>query len=206
MNVIKKTIGIVLTVLISTSYVFGQSQKATTESGKIVILNSDGTWKYNETLKSIQSNTDINDCSNWILTQIDKVDGTSTTTGKKVITVLNNTGKTCFRILIMKYLESGVVLSINAYGAGNCIDQGAKINILFTDGSRLVLSNNGKFNCEKEAILIFGGAFGKNSELEQLKSKKIQTMRVWTTNSFVQEDFTEENQTEIINVIKCITK
>lgn len=206
MNKIKKTIVIVLTVLISTSYVFGQSQKATTESGKIVILNSDGTWKYNETLKTIQSNTDINDCSNWILTQIDKVDGTSTTTGKKVITVLNNTGKTCFRILIMKYLESGVVLSINAYGAGNCIDQGAKINILFTDGSRLVLSNNGKFNCEKEAILIFGGAFGKNSELEQLKSKKIQTMRVWTTNSFVQEDFTEENQTEIINVIKCITK
>lgn len=206
MNKIKKIIGIVLTFLISTSSVFGQSQKATTESGKIVILNSDGTWKYNETLKTIQSNTDINDCSNWILTQIDKVDGTSTTAGKKVITVLNNTGKTGFSILIMKYLESGVALSINAYGAGNCIDQYAKINILFTDGSRLVLSNNGKFNCDNTSILLFGGAFGKINELEQLKSKKIQTMRVWTTNSYVQEDFTEENQIEINNVIKCMTK
>lgn len=206
MNVIKKIIEIVLTVLISTSYVFGQSEKATTESGKIVILNSDGTWKYNETLKTIQSNTDINDCSNWILTQIDKVDGASFTAGKKPLEIFTDGGKKGFRIIMLNGSHSDLIISIQAFGAGSCIDKDDKINILFTDGSRLLLKNDADFNCKSKSTVIFGGSFGKKRELEELKSKRIQIMRVWTSDGFVEKDFNEDNQIEFYNVINCLTK
>ena len=59
---------------------------------------------------------------------------------------------------------------------------------------------------EGNATVYFGDIFGKKSQLAELKSKKIQTMRVWTNDSYVEKDFTKENQDEFYNVINCLTK
>jgi len=202
----KKISTSLLMVIIATTIAFGQTQKATTENGKKVILNSDGTWKYADTVKTVQTKLDPNDCSNWISTETDKVDGSTSTAGKNTLIVSTDGGKKGFGIFMMKGSKGGVILSIQAVGAGSCIDEGAKINILFTDGSRLVLSNDGKFNCKGNSTVFFGGVFGKKSELEELKTKKIQTMRVWTSDSYVEKDFTVDNQEEFFNVINCLTK
>ncbi|HNO18873.1 MAG TPA: hypothetical protein PKM24_11255 [Saprospiraceae bacterium] len=202
----KKVTTILMTVLMTATIAYGQTQKATTENGKKVILNSDGTWKYADTVKSVQKSLDPNDCSNWISTETDKMDGSTSTASKNTIIVSTDGGKKGFGIFMMQGSKGGVILSIQAVGAGSCIDEGAKINILFTDGSRLVLSNNGKFNCKGNSTVYFGGVFGKKSELEELKTKKIQTMRVWTSDSYVEKDFTTDNQEEFFNVINCLTK
>ncbi len=57
-----------------------------------------------------------------------------------------------------------------------------------------------------KATVYFGDIFGKKKQLEELKTKKIQTMRVWTSDSYVEKDFTTDNQDEFYNVINCLTK
>ena len=53
---------------------------------------------------------------------------------------------------------------------------------------------------------VFWGVLEKEKQLEELKTKKIQTMRVWTRDGYVEEDFTKDNQEEFYNVINCLTK
>lgn len=157
-------------------------------------------------LKEKLAEVNSSDCSNWITTETDKVSGNTTTAALNTLVVWTDGGNEGFGIFMMKSSQGGLILSIQAAGAGNCIDKGAKINILFTDGSRLELASDGDFNCKAKATVYFGGVFGKKKQLAELKTKKIQTMRVWTSDSYVEKDFTEDNQSEFYNVINCLTK
>lgn len=196
---------VLFTVLMITTMAFGQSQEATTTDGKKVILNSDGTWKFVDVKKSTVK-PGSSDCSNWIETRTDKVSGNTSTSAKSNIIVSTDGGKKGFGVFMMRGSKGGLILLITAVGAGSCIDEGAKINILFDDGSRLELSSQGDFNCKGKATVYFGDVFGKYSELEQLKTKKIQTMRVWTNDSYVEKDFTKDNQEDFYNTINCLMK
>ncbi len=193
------------TVLISMTSSFGQTQEATTADGKKVILNSDGSWKYAEVKKNT-TKVNSSDCSNWIATETDKVSGNTSTAAKHTLFVSTDGGKKGFGIFMMQTSKGELILVIQAVGAGSCIDEGSKINILFTDGSRLELLSEGDFNCKGDATVYFGGVFGKKTQLEELKTKKIQTMRVWTNDGYVEKDFTTDNQEEFLNVINCLTK
>lgn len=181
-----------------------QDQVGVLENGKKIIVKSDGTWIYSESTNEIKNDT--SDCDNWIITETDKMEGTTSTHAKKNLIVSDDGGKTGFGILLMRHTNNIIVLSIQAVGASSCIDEGAKINILFADGSRLLLNNQSNFNCKGKSTVYFGGLFGNKSELKELRVKKIQTMRVWTSDSFVEKDFTVEDQNEFFNVINCLTK
>ncbi len=202
----KKIMTTLLTVLTALTFVFGQNQNATTESGKKVILLQNGTWKYTDTVKNDQSKLDPNDCSNWIKTEEDKVEGKSFTTIKDYLIVSKDGGKNGFGIYLMQSSDRSVILSIDVVGAGRCIDKGAKINILFTDGSRLELFTDGDFNCKGNATVYFGGIFGKKNELSDLKEKKIDIMRVWTSDSYVEEKFTDDQAVQFKNALNCLIK
>ncbi len=75
---------------------------------------------------------------------------------------------------------------------------------MFTDGSRISLINNESFNCDGSYSAILGTGYGKYNELEQLKTKKIQTLRVYTINNQLEQNFSEENQIEFNSVINCL--
>lgn len=188
------------------TFAFGQTQKATTENGKKVILNSDGTWKYADTVKTAPTNLDPNDCSNWIKTEEDKVSGKSYTLMKEYLIVSKDGGKKGFGISLMLSGKNSIILSIKAVGAGGCIDKGAKINILFTDGTRLELASDGDFNCKGNATVYFGDVFGKKKQLAELQTKKIDVMRVWTSDSYVEEKFEDEQAEQFKNALNCLTK
>lgn len=182
---------------------FGQIE-ATTKEGKKVLLNQDGTWKYvdNEaTERKLPDNP--NDCSNWIETHEDKVSGNKTIAAKETLVISEDGGKTGFGIYWM-LSGKNPILSIQAVGAGSCIDEGAKINILFKDGTRAELINNSKFNCDGNATLYFLGVFGKRPQLEQLTSKKIETLRVWTSKSYVEKNFDDYQAETFMRTGKCI--
>lgn len=170
----------------------------------LVITSSFGQTQQ-ETIKAIGPPVDSNDCSNWITTTTDKVDGETYTAGKNDLIVSSDGGKKGLSIYMFIPKDNALILSIHAVGASSCIDDENKINFLFTDGSRLAMVNNAAFNCKGNASLFFGGILGKKRELEQLKTKKIQTMRVWTTDGYVEEDFTTDQQEEFFNVINCLT-
>lgn len=202
----RKIILTAFAIIATISVSFGQSEEATTKSGKKVVLNSDGTWKYQEEKTTQTTTAKDSDCSNYIETTEDKMTGKKSTAGKSTIVVSTDGGKKGLGILLMKSSSGSLIVSIQAVGAGSCIDEGNKINILFKDGSKLELASDGKFNCKGNATLYFGGVFGKKKQLEELKTKKIQTMRVWTSDSFVEKDFTEDNSDEFFHTINCLTK
>ncbi|HEX7414583.1 MAG TPA: hypothetical protein VF411_11115 [Bacteroidia bacterium] len=207
-----KTKIILLLIVIAsiTKQSFGQNQKAITENGKSVILFQNGTWKY-EALKkdTTKVNTSSTDCHKWFTTTTDKVTGDITTAAKKTLIVSTDGGKKGFGIFMMRSDDNNYLyLIIQSVGAGSCIDKGAIINILFTDDSKLEMKNVGDYNCKGKSTINFQAPFDEDHEdgLNQLKTKKIQTMRVWTTDSYVERNFTSTNQMEFLNIINCLTK
>jgi hypothetical protein len=190
-----------LTMLFFTTVTtFGQVE-ATTKDGKNIILNSDGTWKYNETVKELKTNFE---CDDLVANETDKVTG-KTARGSKESILVSKDGKNGFGFYLFEGSNS-IILSATAVGAGGCIDDTNKMNVLFRDGTRLELVNNGKFNCESNFTLYFGGVFGKKKELEQFKTKEIETMRIWTSKSYVEEDFTPENSKAFMKTFECLSK
>jgi hypothetical protein len=197
----KKTIITLLLLIICTTKIWGQLEVITPD-GRKVILKNDGTWNYLDT--AVKKNT-INSftCQDLILTELDKVTGETYISAKELLVVSQNGGKTGFGIYLMK-VTGGIALNMTAVGAGNCIDDDDKMNILFRDGSRLELTQDGDFNCKSEFVLYFGGSFGKKRALEELGTKQIATMRVWTSDGYVEEDFSEQLSLQIMKTIDCL--
>jgi hypothetical protein len=197
----KKVIFTVALALFTTVGLFAQTE-ATTKDGKNVILNEDGTWKYVETTSS--ESTVSFECSDLISTETDKMTGKSSTAAKKTLIVSDDGGENGFGIYILKSSNS-LIFSIQAVGAGGCIDDDNKMNVLFKDGTRLELVNDGKFNCDANFTLYFGGSFGKKKELEMFKTKEVETMRIWTSKSYVEKDFTAEQSKQLMKTVECLS-
>jgi hypothetical protein len=125
-------------------------------------------------------------CANCIETIYDKVTGNSYAVGIRRL-VISDDGKTGFAIRTQGSNNSILLnFEIVERGAG-CVDDRASIYILFRDGSRLATkSSNTVFNCDGDAPLYFGNVFGRGSDLEELKTKPIETVRIHTLKSSVQ--------------------
>ena len=202
----KTILATLITVFMTVTFTFGQTQNATTDDGKNIILNSDGTWEYVQKEEVTSTNLDPNDCSNWIKTEEDKVSGKSYTSMKDYLIISKDGGKKGFGISMFLIRKGSIIFSIKAVGAGNCIDKGDKINILFKDGTRLELASESDFNCKGNATVYFGGVFGKKSQLNELKAKMIDVMRVWTSDSYVEETFEPAQAEQLRNALNCLTK
>lgn len=194
---------LIFTISILTFTVFSTfaQTEATTKDGKKVILNDDRTWKYAE---ATTAETTISlDCADLISTETDKMTGKSTTASKETLIISEDGGQTGFGIFIMD-ISGPLVLSIQAVGAGNCIDDDNKMNVLFRDGTRLELINNGKFNCDGEFTLYLGGSIGKKKELEMFRTKEVETIRIWTSESYVEKDFSADQGKLLMKTVDCL--
>src|SRR5690554_1733629 len=196
----KKLIFTISILTLTVFSIFAQTE-AITKDGKTVILNDDGTWKYAE--PTTAPTTISLECSDLISTETDKMTGKSTTASKETLIISEDGGKTGFGIFIMD-LSGSLVFSIQAVGAGSCIDDDNKMNVLFRDGTRLELVNNGKFNCDGKFTLYFGGSFGKKKELEIFRTKEVETMRIWTSKSYVEKDFSSDQSKELMKTVDCL--
>jgi hypothetical protein len=197
----KQTILTLVVLAISTFSLFAQI-KATTEDGKKVILNDDKTWKYE--IKVVAEETVNMECSELISTEKDKMTGKTSTSAKKTLIVSDDGGKSGFGIYLINGSSSSLIWSIQVAGAGGCIDDDNKMNVLFRDGTRLELVNNGEFNCESQFTLYFGGSFGKKKELEMLRTKEVETIRIWTSKNYVEKDFTSEQSKQLMKTVDCL--
>ena len=145
-------------------------------------------------------------CRNWITTKVDSVSGIETLAAKDLINVSDDGGKT--KLSIYCFLNSSrkvIVFSVQARGAGKCVDKGDKIVILFRDGHELNLSNTNDFNCDGSSTIYFGGSLGKSGELNLLATQKIKTMRVWTRDYYLQKYFPDKEATAVMETIKCLS-
>lgn len=144
-------------------------------------------------------------CDSLVKKTVDEMDGSFFISNPYPIIISDDNDKG-FVISLLGHEDKSLIFAIKVVGAGRCIDEKNKINILFTDNTRLELISNNDFNCDANSVVYFGKIFGKKDELKQLSTKKIKAMRVWTRNSFVQENFPSEKSDYIYNVINCLIK
>lgn len=177
--------------------------EATTTDGKKVLLNSNGTWSYKNETSSKTDNLTV--CDSLVEMITDKVSGESYLTMKKSL-LISKDEKNGFLVWMSKSKQGNLIIRFKIYGAGSCVEKDTKINILYRDGSRQELNANNDFNCEQTAVVYFGGVFGKTKIQDEFKLKEIETLRIWTSKSYHQEDFTKENSIEFRNLVNCFTK
>ena len=199
----KKTIFTISILVFTVLSTFAQTE-ATTNDGKKVILNDDGTWKYVETIIEKQEPVNSSDCSNYISTEVDKVTGESIVGAKEMLIVSKDGGKNGFGFYILKTDRGSIIFSIQAVGAGNCIDDDDKMNVLFRDGTRIELVNDADFNCDAKYTQYFGGVFGRKKELEMFRTKEVETIRIWTSDGYVEEDFNSEQSKQLLHTVDCL--
>jgi hypothetical protein len=145
------------------------------------------------------------DCNDYIDVSEDRMTGNVTVSSKDIIIVSSDGGSSGFGILLMQGSGKTLIMSVTAVGGGNCIDDDASMIILFRDGSRLNLTNNGSFNCDGRFTQYFGGVFGKKSQLDQLMTKEIEAMRVNMRRGFVEEDFDENHSLSLKRTLICLS-
>lgn len=202
---------ILVFLIITTIHSFALTQiNAVTSEGRNVTLNNDGIWKYAKSNVQTETTTvDASYCSEFLVSEEDKMTGKSTVTSKEMLVISKDGGNYGFGLYVLK-TDSGLIrFSIQVVGAGNCIDKDSKMNVLFRDGTRLEMRNEGKFNCDSKYTQYFGEIFSKKNNTEELKQfaeKEVETIRIWTTKGYVEEDLTPNQSSELMHVVKCIIK
>jgi len=200
MNIRKRVITILVLTLPLVS-VLAQTE-ATTKEGKKVILYEDGTWKYDD----IETETKIivnYECSDLTYTRTSETTGKSTTSAKKLLIVSDNNGKTGFGIFVINDQQS-TILKLHIVGAGDCITDNDKMIVHFRDGTELELINDGEANCDPQFTLYINGVLGKQKEIDFFWTKEVETMRVWTSDGYVEQNFSDQQSYILHKTIDCL--
>jgi hypothetical protein len=197
-----KNLTVCVAALLLPLFAISQSDiEAVTKDGKSVILKSDGSWVFSQ----LSTDSAITfTCSDVVEKSIDDVTGKTLISTKETLIISKDGGKKGFGILLLLVGEDKgtIAWSIKAVGSG-CIDENTKINILFKDGSRLEFGANNSFNCKGDATVYLSNK-SKATELEQLKSKQIDKLRVWAKSGYVEEQFSEAQAEKLRKSFSCI--
>jgi len=197
---------------------WSQAEEATTSSGRKVILYSNGTWKYAEEKKiepgkkvepekknTVETIAITGDCADNLELIEDPRTRVLTTRGKNMIIIAEKDNTKEINISMQRGAKDVISIVFHPVGAGQCIAESNKINIAFTDGSKMDLSNE-YTNCKGEATANFGGSYGRKKPLSDLRSKKIKSIRVWTSDGSVQQTLSAANQDDFLQMLNCLSK
>lgn len=202
--------------------VFAQTEEATTETGKKVILYPDGTWKLkpssvNDPAVEVKTKpgkkdkpknevlpvTLDGDCGNLFESVKDK-NNTVVIRTKNFLVVTRPEDRSEIDVSMQKGAKGIISISFRTGTSSECIGEGNRISIVFTDDSKMELINDGSANCRGESVSYFSGPYGKKKQLQELKEKKIKSVKIWTQQSSVTQEFSADNQEEFRKLVNCI--
>lgn len=99
--------------------------------------------------------------------------------------------------------KAGILVMMEVFGAGNCIDKNAEIEFFFTDENQINQHNLDKFNCEKNASFYISMPDEK-VEAEIFSSVSLKGIKAHTYKGVVSLVFTPSQQESFKNQFKCI--
>jgi len=111
---------------------------------------------------------------------------------------------TGFAISFYKTKNGPLIWTTSISARGHCIKEEGKMLIVMKDGTRYQVENNGKPNCDGNFKLYFGGTYGKETQLESLQTLEVAAIKVWTSNSFVEETFSDDHSSLFKASINCM--
>lgn len=136
-----------------------------------------------------------------VTTETDRMTGRTTTSSVNYIT-MSSDGIDGIALMFIAS-EKTVSLYATVFGPSSCIDDKARMYILFTDGSRTTLTNSIKFNCENRFARIWFNR--KDPQIAELLSKRIEAIRVETYKGSVTEEMTPEQADTFAETLRCVT-
>jgi hypothetical protein len=148
-------------------------------------------------------------CDSLILMEVDSVAGVYTVSSRENIVVTNGKQIVEFVFLIV---DKTIIVNIALKGSVYCIDETSKVNLKLADGSDFILPNSGKFNCDGEFSLFFGGGSGRKRELGLMQTNPIQYIKVGMRKSvvdknranFIEVNIPAEKGKKIMQTLNCL--
>lgn len=143
-------------------------------------------------------------CKSVITKAYDEVEDETYFFGKNIVLTKNRKQRI---ILEPTLLENGsyLALRISIAGVLGCVSDHSRVSILFGDGTRLFANTgNSVMNCDGKVALYFGGVFQDLDHLKLLREKPIKTIRVYTYNSYVEQDFTLSQANYLVSSLNCL--
>jgi hypothetical protein len=125
-------------------------------------------------------------CDSLIQVDVDSVAGVYNIGSRRDI-IISKAGKDVLEFVFL-VVDRVIIVHVSVLGDTYCVEEISKINFVFKDGTTLELPNNGKFNCDGEFSVFFGGGFGKKRELNILQTKPIEYVKVGVKKSVVYKD------------------
>ena len=141
-----------------------------------------------------------------IVSDVDRITGKQSWSAKEKIIVSADKNRQGISFYIIKHTDHPYIIMVLTGAADKfrCVDKGDKINILFRDGTKLEMVNQGNSNCEGRFSLYFGDVFQKIDELNQLITKPVEAVRMWGRGEFIEENFTTKNASDLMHVLSCL--
>ncbi len=144
------------------------------------------------------------DCTTHTKIIEDRVEGVSAVTLKDVITFKSKDGSYMLINMINNpngYISMDFILSNHA-----CINKNAKAKFLFSDSTRMESFTETKFNCKGNIEFKFGTSYGNIDEAKKLMQKTIDTIRIYTEDSFIDRKLTIAEAKKFKESFTCIYK
>ena len=161
----------------------------------------------NESNKNNQinkSNSDEIVCSDF--TSFNYSDGRQNIVSSNKINIVNNSDQLSI-YPILGSSKSSILINIKIEGKDICFDSDSKILISFRDGSRTEIRHESYDNCDGETVVFLGRIFGEKAfqDLNELKYKEIESIRVWMKNSLKEVVLSRTQSQQLMFTIDCLS-
>ena len=164
-------------------------------------VNSDSKLNSIEVSKTKESEVVCTD-----FTSFSYSDGRQNIVSSNKFDITNNSDKISI-YPILGSSKSSILVNLKIEGKDMCFDSDSKILISFRDGSRTEINHESYNNCDGETVIFLGKIFGEKAfqDLNELKYKEIQSIRVWMKNSLKEVTLSRVQSQELMFTIDCLS-
>jgi hypothetical protein len=151
--------------------------------------------------------TSTDDCGAFTKTETDK-DGTQFQSAKDFL-IVSSDGVTGLAFTMSNFMLEGskyVMLVGVALEKATCVEKGAtKIVINYEDGTQATFPNFQADNCDGIVKTFFGKKLENEAALNDLKTKKVKSIKVTASEKTIIKTLSENNQIQLQGTIKCLS-
>lgn len=142
-------------------------------------------------------------CDNFITYLEDPMNGNGNWSGIDK-PVFSDNGKTGMVTLLLLSMDKKSLIWVNTSTDLSCVDDDARVEILFVDDSKTAFQSNNKFNCKGKTSTYFGDVFRKKDIAQELATKKIKMIRISSKGNSHMESVDDKNATMFMETFKCL--
>jgi len=185
------------------TFTFAQTQNATTENGKKVILYPNNTWKYseskNDSISDKKDSSNVETTNYEILRAVDKMTGKTYYSLSRTLFFVKSDKKLIINVGIRDEQFRGLLVRFE--NIGNC-NENNKLIFLFEDDTKLTLDSWNDFNCKGVAYFDLNGTSLPKLQ-KKIKSIMFQNGRTYDSITI---DVPESEQDYFIQVKNLLDK